>query len=206
MAEWLKAADSKSAVGATPPGVQIPLSPPDRLGIRGWVPGKSPRKSRRKNRGEMPERLKGHDWKSCVPPKGVPWVQIPPSPPREFDGPSTSAPRRVVAGPRAMEFREPRQVRKEAAVAGDFMCRGSSGCHPWRGGPRSCSSSEVVIARSAPVVPLARAPSGRVRCGSALAGPSHTGARGTWAFRAPRVGRSSTRPRAERPSGKRIAS
>ncbi len=93
--------------------------------------------SRGKNRGEMPERLKGHDWKSCVPPKGVPWVQIPLSPPLRCDGPSQSAPRRVVAGPRAMEFRETRQVRKEAAVAGDFMCRGSSGCHPWRGGARS---------------------------------------------------------------------
>lgn len=112
MAEWLKAADSKSVVGATPPGVQIPLSPPDR--------------------GEMPERLKGHDWKSCVSSKGVPWVQIPLSPPR-----IRAAPRRVVAGPRAMEFREPRQVRKEAAVAGDSMCRGQSGCHPWRGERRS---------------------------------------------------------------------
>ena len=32
--------------------------------------------------GEMPERPKGHDWKSCVPSKGVPWVRIPLSPPR----------------------------------------------------------------------------------------------------------------------------
>jgi hypothetical protein len=28
MAEWSKAVDSKSTVGVTPPGVQIPLSPP----------------------------------------------------------------------------------------------------------------------------------------------------------------------------------
>ena len=29
VAEWLKAADSKSVVGVTPPGVQIPPSPPN---------------------------------------------------------------------------------------------------------------------------------------------------------------------------------
>src|SRR5262249_61070267 len=32
-------------------------------------------------RGEVPERPKGHDWKSCTRPKGVSRVQIPPSPP-----------------------------------------------------------------------------------------------------------------------------
>ena len=31
--------------------------------------------------GEMPERPKGHDWKSCVPLKAGPWVRIPLSPP-----------------------------------------------------------------------------------------------------------------------------
>ena len=31
--------------------------------------------------GEVPERPKGHDWKSCTRPKGVSRVQIPPSPP-----------------------------------------------------------------------------------------------------------------------------
>ena len=31
--------------------------------------------------GEMPERPKGHDWKSCVPTKSGPRVRIPLSPP-----------------------------------------------------------------------------------------------------------------------------
>ncbi len=31
--------------------------------------------------GEMPERLKGHDWKSCVGLKALPRVRIPLSPP-----------------------------------------------------------------------------------------------------------------------------
>ena len=31
--------------------------------------------------GEMPEGLKGHDWKSCVPTKSEPRVRIPLSPP-----------------------------------------------------------------------------------------------------------------------------
>ncbi len=34
----------------------------------------------------MAEWSKAHDWKSCVPPKGVPRVQIPLSPPLIFFG------------------------------------------------------------------------------------------------------------------------
>src|SRR5262245_60044383 len=45
MAERPKAPDSKSGVRVTVPGVRIPLSPPP---------------------GEVSERPKEHDWKSCV--------------------------------------------------------------------------------------------------------------------------------------------
>ncbi len=34
--------------------------------------------------GEMPERPKGRDWKSCVPLIAGPWVRIPLSPPEMF--------------------------------------------------------------------------------------------------------------------------
>ena len=33
MAEWTKAVDSKSTVRVTVPGVQIPLSPPEKQGL-----------------------------------------------------------------------------------------------------------------------------------------------------------------------------
>src|SRR6266404_527579 len=50
MAEWPKAPDSKSGLGASPTWVRLPLSP-----------------LRRKSIGEMTEWPKVHDWKSCVP-------------------------------------------------------------------------------------------------------------------------------------------
>jgi hypothetical protein len=72
-------------------------------------------------------RLKVHDWKSCVPLKRVPGVQIPPSPPYRD---ARSRPvrafefgcRLLMAGSCARRNREPRQVRKEAAVAEEPLC------------------------------------------------------------------------------------
>jgi hypothetical protein len=48
-------------------------------GARAVRRGREPDAERR--RGEVPERPKGHDWKSCTRSKGVSRVQIPPSPP-----------------------------------------------------------------------------------------------------------------------------
>jgi hypothetical protein len=43
----------------------------------------SPRKLLISRKGEVTERLKVHDWKSCVPLIRVPGVRIPPSPPSQ---------------------------------------------------------------------------------------------------------------------------
>ena len=88
--------------------------------------------------GEVTERLKVHDWKSCVPLKRVPGVRIPPSPPaslfvivvrvrgeHELRDTSTVARfgcRLLIVGSCARRSRKPRQVRKEAAVADLPLC------------------------------------------------------------------------------------
>ena len=93
----------------------------------------------------MSERLKEHDWKSCVRAKLVPRVQIPLSPPeqkgarvpgsgsrkdqcrvRDFAPVPCAGPRTLAPGPYTLKLKkpgpaqresyEPRQVRKEAAV------------------------------------------------------------------------------------------
>jgi hypothetical protein len=79
--------------------------------------------------GEMPERPNGHDWKSCVRPKGVPGVRIPLSPPEKLN-------EGTIAGPRATKGCEPRQVRKEAAATISDVCYGKPG-YPFLEGPIS---------------------------------------------------------------------
>ena len=64
MAEWTKAAVLKTAVGLHPPGVRIPLPPPqqpNKWGGAGVV-----------ERGRLLSACRG---------KTLPWVRIPPSPP-----------------------------------------------------------------------------------------------------------------------------
>ena len=70
----------------------------------------------------MPERPNGHDWKSCVRPLKVH---------RGFESPSLRqmSSQNMIAGPRATEDCEPRQVRKEAAVAITNVCYGNPGYH-----------------------------------------------------------------------------
>ena len=70
----------------------------------------------------MTERLKVHAWKACVG-ETLPRVRIPLSPPLAIDRSlavlffcQTAA-----GGSCAMEAREPRQVRKEAAIS-DYFC------------------------------------------------------------------------------------
>jgi hypothetical protein len=46
--------------------------------------------------GEMPERPKGHDWKSCVGLKASPWVQIPLSPPSKARCVNTLRPEKIL--------------------------------------------------------------------------------------------------------------
>ena len=48
-----------------------------------WTRLVSPRKFLNFQAGEVTERLKVHDWKSCVPLIRVPGVRIPPSPPSQ---------------------------------------------------------------------------------------------------------------------------
>jgi hypothetical protein len=79
--------------------------------------------------GEVSERLKEHDWKLCVPPKGT-----------EGSNPSLSVLYRTVSGTangirlvraaawaRATNGCEPRQVRKGATEVALFVCRGYPG-------------------------------------------------------------------------------
>ena len=73
---WLKAADSKSVV--------------HREVDRGFESLSLRQGIERENGSSQTERCprwpKGHDWKSCVHPKGVPRVRIPLSPPRNRKG------------------------------------------------------------------------------------------------------------------------
>ena len=88
-------------------------------------------------RGEVREWTNRHAWKACVPATG-PWVRIPPSPPYfiSLTGRQKGEQRELAtllmlfkffiltfglgAGPCATEPCEPRQVRKEATVSGQF--------------------------------------------------------------------------------------
>ncbi len=63
VAERLKAAVSKTVVGVTPPGVQIPPSPPYYKKIY-RLSGSSDRQNF--EQGEVAERLKAHAWKACL--------------------------------------------------------------------------------------------------------------------------------------------
>jgi hypothetical protein len=75
VSEWSKVPDSKSGEALRPPWVRIPPSPPTRRDITGppdsanlhWPPGPTPpEKATKRNRGEVSEWPKVHDWKSCV--------------------------------------------------------------------------------------------------------------------------------------------
>ena len=145
MAEWSKAPDSKSGVGVTLPGVQIPLSPPHcvargrfffekcpPIAIIAWL---IPVITAAAGAGVMPmERCpswsKEHDWKSCVRQKRTEGSNPSLSaiqPVREAGGTEAAARASSVDG-RAPWYSddEPRQVRKEATVVVSSM-RGCPG-------------------------------------------------------------------------------
>jgi hypothetical protein len=82
----------------------------------------------------MPERLKGHDWKSCVYSKRCTGGSNPPlsaknkgsmdRDQRIFSDPYTLIPKILIAGSRATKDCEPRQIRKEATAAITDVCCG----------------------------------------------------------------------------------
>ena len=64
-------------------------------------------------KGEVTEWLKVHAWNACVRKY------------REFESHPLRQSSTLIAGPRATENREPRQVREEATVTNLFVCTGN---------------------------------------------------------------------------------
>jgi hypothetical protein len=78
--------------------------------------------------GEMSERLKEHDWKSCVRPQRCTAGSNPALSAIEHRGVRSPDPQKgKIAGSRATSVCEPRQIRKEAAAAVTGVCCGKPG-------------------------------------------------------------------------------